>query len=414
MIYHDHHFHPLGYVSMVTGLELMSAIDLDDLGRRIAAAATESEGVIIGQRVNDEGLKEKTLPTRDLLDDIAPERPILLYRYCGHIGIANSTALALAGIDGDTADPEGGAIDRDGAGRPTGVLRETALALVSDALSPLTAPVSDDEIIKALAGLRNLGIESVTGMVSAGEPIWCGIPNELGTLLRLAEELPIDIGVMVIAGTSAELRRAAESIDKRGGRLAFMGWKEFADGSLGGHTAAMHQPFADQPDNNGTLRLRRAHTLEMATTSLGLGGSVAIHAIGDRANDEVIDVFETLAAAGADSTKLRVEHASVLGDRTITRMVDLGVAVSVQPAFLASEGDWLEKRLGPDRMGLAYRFRSLVDAGLTVLGGSDSPVEYPDPIVGITAAVERHGINSSEALTREQAQALFAPLPRMS
>ncbi len=409
MSYHDHHLHPLGYVSMVTGLELMQASDWNDLAKLIASHATDTDGVIVGHRLNDEGLKERELPTRELLDEIAPDRPMLLYRYCGHIGIANSAALATAGIDSSTPDPEGGSLDRDRSGRPTGVVRETGLGLVSDALSPQVLPPTDAAILEALGGLTDLGIGSVTGMVSAGDPIWCGIPNELGTLLRISADLPIDIGVMVIAGAEEELRHAAELIERSGGRLHFHGWKEFADGSLGGHTAAMYEPFSDRPDTNGTLRLKHEHARTMAQVALDLGGEVAIHAIGDRANDEVLDVFESLIDDGAEAARLRVEHVSVVTDRTVERFGKLGVTASVQPAFLASEGDWLEKRLGADRMSLVYRFRSLVESGVTVLGGSDSPVEYPDPRVGIEAAVSRHEVNPAESLSRDDAEALFSP-----
>lgn len=411
MTFHDHHIHPLGYVSMVTGLELMEATDWSDLTALIADDASGSEGVIVGHRLNDEGLKEMALPDRHLLDDIAPERPMLLYRYCGHIGIANSAALSLAGVDSSTPDPEGGSLDRDRSGTPTGVVREAALGMISDALSPHVSPPSDSEIVEALRGLTSLGIGSVTGMVSAGEPIWCGIPNELGTLLRIAQDLPIDIRVMVIADTEAELRGAARQIKESDGRVSFHGWKEFADGSLGGHTAAMYEPFSDDTGTTGTLRLRPDHAMAMGRVALDLGGSVAIHAIGDRANDEVLNVFESMLDAGADPMRLRVEHASVLTDAAVERFGKLGVTASVQPAFLASEADWLEKRLGSNRLSMVYRFRSLVEAGVRVLGGSDSPVEYPDPLVGIEAAVGRHGINPAEGLSRADAEALFEPPP---
>jgi predicted amidohydrolase YtcJ len=143
-----------------------------------------------------------------------------------------------------------------------------------------------------------------------------------------------------------------------------------------------------------------------------LGGSVAIHAIGDRANDGVLDMFEELIGMGADPERLRVEHASLLTGPAIERMARLGVTASVQPAFLVSEADWLERRLGEERMSRVYPFRSLIEAGVTVLGGSDSPVELPDPEVGIRAAVERAGFNPSESLTEDQAHTIFAPPPR--
>jgi predicted amidohydrolase YtcJ len=150
----------------------------------------------------------------------------------------------------------------------------------------------------------------------------------------------------------------------------------------------------------------------MARATMMLGGSVAIHAIGDLANDLVLDVFEELIEMGAEPDRLRVEHASLLTEPAIERMARLGVTASVQPAFLASESDWLEKRIGEERMSRVYPFRSLIEAGVTVLGGSDSPVELPDPAIGIAAAIDRPGFNPSERLSPGQAEALFAPPPR--
>ena len=411
-MYHDHHFHPLGYVTLVNGLELMNAADLDQVLGLVADRAGRVVGPVIGQRLNDEAVRELRLPTAEDIDGVISDRPVFLYRYCGHIAVANSAALALAGVDADTPDPNGGTIDRDRTGRPTGVLRETALQLVSSALAPLTPPPSDPEIIAALATLPEMGIGSVTGIISMGDAIWCGVEDELGTLARLAPDLPIDIDILVITRDPGDLAVAKAKIEKAGARLRFHGWKDFSDGSLGGHTAAMYQPFADRPDNTGTVRLDHAKAVEMGLASFDLGGVVAIHAIGDRANDLVLDVMEDLIGGGVDPGALRVEHASVLTGATIERMATLGVTASIQPAFLASEETWLEKRLGPDRMNRAYPFRSLLEAGVPLLGGSDSPVELPHPETGINAAVDRHGINPTEALTREQAQTLFSPPTR--
>lgn len=411
-MYHDHHLHPFGYASLVNGLELMNAVDLDEVLRLVVSHGERVEGPIIGQRLNDEGVKELRLPTAAELDDVVGDRPVLLYRYCGHIAVANSAALRLAGIDAGTPDPEGGSFDREASGRPNGILRETAVTPVSKALEPHTPPPSDLEIISALAGLRRLGIGSITGMISVSDAVWCAVDDEVETLTRLGPDLPIDIDVLLIASTPEDLRAARERIDRAEGPIRFVGYKDFIDGSLGGHTAAMYEPFADQPATRGTERYRHDHMVEMGRTSLEMGGSVAIHAIGDRANDLVLDVHEELIGQGADPARLRVEHASILTSETIDRMARLGVTASVQPAFLASEETWLEKRLGPDRMDRAYPFRSLLEAGVPLLGGSDSPVELPDPAIGISAAVDRHGINPGEALTREQAEALFAPPPR--
>lgn len=409
MRFHDHHFHPLGYVGMVTGLDLNDAADFEDLTRRLVERGDSIDSAIIGQRLNDEGLMERSLPDRSLLDSVSTDRPILVYRYCGHIGIANTAALELAGIRSGVADPDGGSFDRGATGEPTGVVRETALKLVSDSLSEMTVGPTNQEILDALGRLEDLGIGSVTGMVSAGEPMWCGVGNELETLIGLARELPIDINVIVITDSPSDLASAAERIRAAGGRIRFGGWKDFADGSLGGHTAAMYEPFTDKPDEVGVLRLRPANAAAMARASLELGGDVAIHAIGDRANDEVADFFEHLISDGADPNRLRVEHASILTERTVARFAALGITVSIQPAFLASEEEWLERRLGPERMSRAYPFLEMAEAGLRLLGGSDCPVEPPDPRIGIRAAVDRHGINPGQALSEDQAMHLFQP-----
>ncbi|MEE9177074.1 MAG: amidohydrolase family protein [Acidimicrobiia bacterium] len=411
-MYHDHHFHPFGYASLVSGLELMSAGNLVEVLARIQKQAEQVEGPVIGQRLNDETVTELRLPTASDIDDVVADHPVLLYRYCGHIAVANSAALALAGIDMDTADPRGGSFDRDRSGRPNGILRETAVGVVSGALAPEVPGPSDSEILDALTGLTEMGIGSVTGIVSTGEPVWCGVSDEVETLTRLAPDLPIDIEVLVIAETVEGLTKAKKQIAQAEGRIRFLGWKDFSDGSLGGHTAAMYAPYADRPDTRGTDRLDFAHAVAMGKTSLDLGGVVAIHAIGDRANDAVLDVFDDLINKGADPSRLRVEHASILTNPTIDRMTNLGVTASVQPAFLASEKTWLVKRLGDDRMSRAYPFRSLDEAGVTLLGGSDAPVELPDPTTGINAAIDRHGINASQALSREAAEALFSPPDR--
>lgn len=412
MSFHDHHLHPFGYAALVNGLELMDAADLAEVMRRVRDHGEGRSGAVIGQRLNDEGVSDLRLPTASDIDDVVSDRPVLLYRYCGHIAVANSAAMKLAGLDETTPDPPGGSFDRYPTGKPNGILRETAINPVSKALEPLVTPPSDLEIIAALAGLRRMGIGSITGMISVSANVWCGVDDEVGTLVRLAPDLPIDIDVLLIADSPESFLRAKERIDRAQGPVRFWGYKDFIDGSLGGHTAAMYEPFADMTDTRGTERYDHSKMVEMGRTSLAAGGHVAIHAIGDRANDLVLDVHQDLLESGADPGLLRVEHASVLTPETISRMASMGVTASVQPAFLASEESWLEKRLGADRMDRAYPFRSMLEAGIPLLGGSDSPVELPDPETGIHAAVDRHGINPSEALSREQSEALFSPPAR--
>ena len=405
----DAHMHPVGLAALLARPSLKSAANFDEIADRLSAADRRlPPGVpLTALRLDDESLTEGRLPDRDLLDQVSPTRPILVIRYCGHVAVANTAALDLARLDDDTPDPEGGVIDRDSSGRLTGVLRENAIEPVAAALSAISPPVSADDLVRAAQGLAAVGLTGVGAMVAAGSGQWGGGGTELDTVVAAARRLPIHFGVMVIADNPSELEQAAERLREAGGRVRFTGVKMFSDGSLGGHTAAMHQGYSDLPDHTGTDRIISTEYLELARAALGLGGRVAIHAIGDRANGAVLDLMETLIGEGADPTMLRIEHASVLTTSDIARFGRLGVTASVQPAFLASETTWLEKRVGAERMRRTYAFRSLLDAGTPLAGGSDCPVEPPHPLWGMAAARDRCGMVPEESLTAEEALELF-------
>lgn len=378
---HDHHFHPIGYAAAVTRLSLKDAVDLADLGQRLREEATRlGPGVaLVGNRLDDESLGERRLPTRQDLDKMVADRPVLLYRYCGHIAVANSAALALAGVDSET-----------------GILRETGVQPVANMVGAQQPPLDPQAVRRALSGLASIALGKITAIVSAGEPIWCEVPDEIETLLAVAADVPLDFEVLVIASHPQELIDAAARLDRAAPNVSFLGWKEFADGSLGGHTAALYEPYEDDPSTTGTLRLDPRRAALMGRTCLALGGTVAIHAIGDLANDQVLDVLEELITGGGDPALMRIEHASVLRPQTITRMARLGVTASVQPAFITSEVDWLEKRLG-DRAGSTYSLSALHAAGVPMVGGSDCPVESPNPWWGIAAAAGPGGLGHAHA-----------------
>lgn len=405
----DAHFHPLAYTAAVTRLSLKTTTDLADLAERLATAAAElPPGMpLIGQRLDDETLAERRLPDRHDLDRAVADRPVVLYRYCGHVAVANTAALEAAFIVPETADPPGGVIDRDLRGVPNGILRESAVRLVAQVIGDRTEGLDPGDLLRAMSTLAAQGLTRLGAIVSAGDPIWCGVGDELTSLIEVGPDLPFPVDVLVIADDEATLELSARRLSAAGPRLRFLGWKDFADGSLGGHTAALHAGYSDRPSETGTLRLDRVHARRMAKASLGLGGMVALHAIGDRANDEVIGLFEELVTEGVEAARLRIEHASVLSEEAIARLGRLGVVVSVQPAFLASEGEWLPKRLGPERLRWTYPFRSLLDAGVCLAGGSDCPVEPPDPLWGLAAACRRPELSPSETLSGAQALGLF-------
>ncbi len=405
----DAHFHPVTYAAAVAGISLKTAADFAEIGDRLRAAADGmAPGVpMTAMRLDDESLAESRLPTRHDLDALLDDRPVLLHRYCGHVAVANTAALRAAGIGPEAPDPAGGSFDRDADGTPTGVLRETAVSPVARALAARDRPALTPEgLLTAMGGLAGVGLTSVGAIVGCGEDTWADLGDQVAALVEVAPDLPIKLHALVIAHTPAELARQAQALAGAGPRLRFLGWKAFADGSLGGHTAYMHEPFADLPGERGLLRLDPGWARTMADATLALGGTVAIHAIGDKANAEVLSLFEALIADGAAPDRLRVEHASVLGAAEVARFAATGVTASVQPAFLASETEWLPKRLGA-RLARAYPFRTLREAGVPLAGGSDCPVEPPHPLWGMALARDRAGIVPAEGLGAGEALALF-------
>jgi predicted amidohydrolase YtcJ len=405
----DAHMHPVPYAMSLTRPTLKKATDLDEVLALIrdAAAPLPPGAPLIAIRLDDEGLEELRLPTRRELDLAVDDRPVLVYRYCGHIAVGNTMALETAGIGSVAVDPIGGSLDRDEFGLPNGILRETAIEPVAAALSDRSSDPDPEALLAAMHGLVGLGITSLGAILAVGTGPWCDTGNELQAMLAIADRLPLKVSALVIARDSAQLEQAAADIRAAGPHLRFLGVKEFADGSLGGHTAAMKDPYADRPDEYGTLRLDSAAVGGRARTALRLGGKVAIHAIGDVANARVLDLFNELLAEGADPADLRVEHASILDADLTDRFATSGVTASVQPAFMTSEAGWLEKRLGSERLTNAYPLASLVAAGVPLAGGSDCPVEPPHPLWGIAAARDRGGLVPEQALSGGPAFSLF-------
>lgn len=395
----DAHLHLASLSASDAGLSLTKAKDRAEVMSLLAASAN-GDVVATGFDETDHG----RLLTRYELDEIFPDRAALVYRVCGHIASANSVALDRADVS--SVDPAGGSFDRGPDGRPTGVMRETAIDVVTAMISGEQRAVSNDELLAATHRLAALGLTTIDAMIPAGTAAWCGPEDELARLVELDSLLPLSINGILISNCSDDLRSHAATMTGCA-QLRFAGWKGFSDGSLGGHTAALRAPYSDA-GGQGTDRMDTRQFCDLAESSLELGGEVCIHAIGDAAVSNVLDFFATLIAAGAPAERLRVEHASVMPPDLISRFADLGVAASVQPAFVASDSRWLEQRLGTERARSAYPFRSMLDAGIPLLGGSDAPVESPDPLTGIRAAVDRAGWHTTESLEPTEALSIYA------
>ena len=400
----DSHLHPVAYTALLTGVALHRVSGLAELTALMRRAADRGHP-LVGWNLNEATLAENRLPTRHDLDDISGERPVMVHRYDGHLAIVNSAALRIAGVTDASPNPAGGVIDRDHSGFPTGVLRETAIDLVAGA-EGVQNPVDPRDLAECMRALASRGITSIGAMVRSGDGPWSHLGDEVATLVTAAESNPLRLNCYVTAATETDLQAAIDGFSNAGTRLSWAGVKRFGDGSFGAHTAAMTEPFADAPSEAGTLRLN-ATDAAMARIAVAAGKGVAIHAIGDAAASAVLDLFGELIDAGAAPHLLRMEHASVLSQADIERMGRYGAVASVQPAFLGSEVDWIESRVGPERLLRTYAFASLMEAGALLVGGSDAPVEAPDPWEAMALCRDRAGLVPSQAISAAEALAMY-------
>jgi hypothetical protein len=343
-------------------------------------------------------------PSRQLLDAI--ENPIFVTRADMHMGVANSRALQLAGITGDTPDPAGGTIVRDERGEPTGMLKDAAMPLMYAVIPP---PSLEDRVAAgraALAEAARFGVTSFCDMGMGPEAF-----DDFRAYQRLDRDGALTARVSLYTPIGAYQRLRDASIEKRFGsaRLRIGGLKGFADGSLGSATAAFEEPFQDEPHNCG-LRMGPMSDGSMAEWAADADAhelQLAIHAIGDRANAEVLSIFES--RPNPRTRRFRVEHAQHLNPALIQRFASSGVIASMQPYHLVDDGRWAERRIGPARARYAYAFRSLLDAGAIVTFGSDWTVAPLNPLLGVHAAITRRtpahpdGWNPEQKITLEEA-----------
>jgi predicted amidohydrolase YtcJ len=328
---------------------------------------------------------------------------VALTRVDGHALWASSAALALAGIDRHTADPAGGRVVRGPDGTPTGLLVDTAMRLVQDVQPRPSGGRFEAAVGEAIAECLGKGL---TGLHEMGADL-----DALAAYRRLVERgrFPFRNYAAVRGATpgawAAYRERGPESVGD--GRLVVGALKLVADGALGSRGAALHAPYCDDPENRGLLLLDGAELAHLTREAIAHGFQVCVHAIGDRANTLTLDAFETVLAGGArPAAPLRVEHAQILAPADIPRFRRLGVVPSMQPTHCTSDMAWAVDRLGPDRLAGAYAWRSLLRTGVVIAGGSDFPVEDPNPFHGIHAAVARP-TQPEQRLTREEAVRAF-------
>ena len=416
------HYMGLGRAKMI--LDLTKARAWEDIVSLVGAAARDAgrDAWIAGRGWHQEkwdSIGEPTfdgVPAHASLSAVSPANPVYLTHASGHAAFANGRALELAGIDRDTPNPPGGEIVRDDDGNPTGLLRETAQGLVGRVMSRAQAQRSPQEIeaearrMVELAGQAALE-NGVTSFHDAGSDF-----ETIDFLKELEAEgrLPVRLYVMVrgepndtLAARLKDYRMVAEGNDF----LTVRSIKHSIDGALGAHGAWLLAPYADMPSSAGLNTTDPAVIERTAQIAIENGFQVNTHAIGDRANREVLDIYERTFAAHPDRTDVRwrIEHAQHLDEAEIPRFAQLGVIAAMQGVHATSDGPWIDKRLGQERARIgAYVWRDLLDSGAVIANGTDVPVEDINPIASFYATVARRLADGSvffegQRLTRDEA-----------
>jgi len=395
----DCHVHLIQYGLGLERLQLYDVRSIDELKKRVAEKSKEDVSWILGWGWDQERFAEKRYPTRLDLDEASPSKPVLLRRVCGHACVANSIALKKAGIDQNSVNPPGGIIDKDASGSPTGILRENAIDLAETAAPRPTEEDYERAALAACEAAIRAGLTTVHCIVTS--------ELELRTLLKLrgTGRLPLRFYVLI----PPDQLTAAKKLGLRTGfgdeLVRFGAVKIFTDGSLGARTAALEAPYTDDPTNRGLATCSQGDLDKLVTEAHDSDFQVAIHAIGDRAVRMALNSIEKAIGLKPKNLRHRIEHASVLSKSLIDRFRTLQVTASVQPHFIASDY-WLMKRLGAERASMTYPLASLLRANVTVVAGSDCPIDPLAPLAGIFAAVNRPG--SKEAIDIEEAIALYA------
>jgi len=410
----DAHGHLMYLARARLTLDAGGARSEEAIARMVAEAASRARPADwLGGRGWDQNLwPGRQFPTKASLDRVAPRNPVALVRVDGHATWCNSPALQSAAITRDTPNPTGGIVVKDAHGEPTGLLIDTAQRLLQRVEPPPSEERFDEAVREAIAQCLAAGL---TGIHEMGATLFA-----LASYRRLIERglFPFR-NYAAVAGRSEETwahyrERGPEVIGDR--QVVVRALKLLSDGALGSRGAALHSPYCDDPDNRGLLLIPPEELARLTREAVERGFQVCVHAIGDRANTLTLDTYEQVLGARPEARelRLRVEHAQILAESDIPRFRALGVLPSMQATHCTSDMEWAIERLGPERLRGAYAWRTLLGTGVTIAGGSDFPVESPNPFHGIYAAVARRplsgedrGWQPEQRMTREEAVRSF-------
>ena len=384
----DSHLHLLEGGFHLSSVQLRDAKTPEEFWDRIAefAKTCEPGDWILGGDW-DHSLWGGDLPKRDWIDDVTPDNPVWVNRLDGHMALANSLALKLANIDESTATPSGGTIIRNKQGKPTGIFKDNAMELIDNVISEPSDSLKYRALDAAMQYLLEQGVTTIHHMGSWDDLRIFEHYNKKNKLrIRISAAVPL-----------STWQRLDEKIKKSGSGdewLRIGGLKSFVDGSLGSHTALFHESYTDLPGDTGLLVTSKKDLYEMILRGDSCELQSITHAIGDKANTIILDIYEKVAKVnGKRDRRFRVEHVQHFRAEDISRFHDLGVIASVQPYHAIDDGRWAVPLIGHDRVQRSYAYNSLLRSGAVVVFGSDWYVAPPVPLLGIYAAVTRQTLD---------------------
>lgn len=394
--FNDAHVHLSEGGSQALNVNLVGVKSLEEFRERIRANVEKAEpgDWILGGGWDETLWPVKTVPTRWDVDEVSADHPVFVTRVDGHIGVANTRALQLASITIASRDPKGGKIDRDANGQPTGILRETARQAVFQAIPAPTHDKRRQAMERALAQAAVWGITSLQDNSATWEDFQVleEIEKDGKLAARVSEWLPFDEAVDKLE--SKRKQHPASDLMLHPGML-----KGFMDGSLGSHTAALLEPYSDDPKNSGLPRYDASKLNDMTKERVLAGFQVGLHAIGDKGVQMALDAFaeaqraakekKIKASNGGDDYRLRIEHAQVVTPQEVVRFRDLKIIASMQPSHLLTDMKWAVARLGEKRAEHSYAWAEFLKRGVPLAFGTDYPVEPMTPFRGLYAAITR-------------------------
>jgi predicted amidohydrolase YtcJ len=420
----DTHLHLLGLGFALHQVDLSGIRSLEELRQRLAAYIA-ANNIPPGRWIEGSGWDQNTLaegrfPTKEDLDGVADENPVLLSRVCHHVALVNRRGLEALGLTPDTPDPEGGRFGRRENGELSGLLYE--FGAIKMARGAIPAP-SAAELEAALElAVKHASAAGLTEVHSDDLGYSGGFERAVGAYTALAAKgrLPLRVHLELLTRSLGELKQVigeAQAWQSPSHLIQLGPIKILLDGSLGARTAALDAPYADAPGETGELNICAEELREMVHRAHSAGFQLAIHAIGDRAARLALDAIEEAQArAPRQDARHRLVHCQIMNPALWARMSALGVAGDVQPRFVASDWPMVPRRLGPERAQVSYAWRSMLVQGVRLSAGSDCPVEPLDPLLGLHAAITRTNLAGepvggwlpNEKLSPEQALSLFA------